>query len=245
MADLVLLFLSLSDSWLPLTIFGSWQVATLLLASSRNWCLISGKAKSWSEGSHWLWEEADLQGAGERWLSRFTCEKTKPLFPSAGSLPKSTAAHTSVASKGNKQSQPCFVFPPSLSMGVCVPQSSSMALPWAVPRAGSALPCAGAGAHPGERPAVGQLPMPGTAPSWDTLGSPGFGQELEKEVPSAYPHSEIPWASRHGIVNCLTDKTLAHQKPGLPKTRAYLFIHHLHCIFSMLFTGKKNLKKLG
>lgn len=101
-----------------LLIFCSWQVATLLLASSRNWCLITGKARIWSEGSHWLWEETALQGVGERWPSPLACEKTKPLFPSAASLPKSTAAHTSVASKGNKKSPApasrLTFFPPSL-----------------------------------------------------------------------------------------------------------------------------------
>lgn len=43
------------------------------------------------------------------------------------------------------------------------------------------------------------------------------------------------------LVAKLTQKPggLAPQQPGLPKTRTYLFIHHLHLIFSMLFDEKK------
>lgn len=169
--------------------------------------------------------------------------KQNHFFPSAGSLPKSTAAHTSVASKGNKKSPApasrlALVFFLLTSSGVCAPRRCWLLHEHpAVPRAGSVLPCAGVGAHPGGRPAVGQLPMPGTPPSWDTPGSPGLGKEPEEEVPSAYPTQRYPWASINGIVNCLTDRTLASQKPGLPKTRAYLSIHHLHRIFSMLFSG--------
>lgn len=75
------LAVSLSLRWLTSFLNFLFLTSTLLLASSRNWYLITGKARSWSEGTHWLWEETDLQGVGERWLSRFTQEKTKPLFP--------------------------------------------------------------------------------------------------------------------------------------------------------------------
>lgn len=121
------LAIPLSLRWLTSFFNFLFLTSTLLSVSSRNWCLITGKARSWSEGSHWLWEETDLQGVGERWLSRFTCEKTKPLFPSAGSLPKSTAAHTSVASKGNKKSpvpdsRLAFFFLPHFCGCLCAPE---------------------------------------------------------------------------------------------------------------------------
>lgn len=235
MANLVLLFLSVSDGWPPLLIFCSWQAATLLLASSRNWCLITGKARIWSEGSHWLWEETALQGVGERWPSPLTCEKTKPLFPSAASLPKSTAAHTSVASKGNKKSPApasrLTFFLPHFCRCLCTPEM--LAPPWTpgCPWSGLwAARCRCQGSRTWESSSR-TAAHAWHSPSWDTQISPGLGQEREEEAPNAYLRSKIAWASINGTVHCFTDKTLALQKPGLPKTRAYLFIHHLHLIF--------------
>lgn len=239
MADLVLLLLSLR--WLTSFFNFLFLTSTLLLASSRNWYLITGKARSWSEGSHWLWEETDLQGVGERWLSRFTQEKTKPFCPLQAPCLRAQQLTHLYHPKGTRSLQrslqTCFFFSSLTSVGACALQRCWLLCEHlAVPRAGSALPCAGIRAPPGERLAVGQLPMPGTSPSCDTLGTPGLGQE---EVPSVYPHSGIPWAPINKIINCLRDKTLAPQEPGLLKTRAYLFIHHLHLIFSMLFSGEK------
>lgn len=172
MPNLILLFLSLSDGWPPLLIFCSWQVAPLFLASSRNWSLITGKARGWLEGGCWLSEETAPQRVGEMWPSWFTCEKTKPLFPSAASSVKSTAAHADVASKGNKMSAaPASrlalpFFPPLL--WVCVPQRCLLLHECpAAPRAGSVLPRVGVRAYTREGLAVGQLPMPGTPTRWE------------------------------------------------------------------------------
>lgn len=82
-------------------------------------CLITGKARSWSEGSHWLWQENDLQGVGEQWLSRFTCEKTKPLFPQCRLLAQEhSSSHICSIQREQEGSRPslqtCFSFPPSL-----------------------------------------------------------------------------------------------------------------------------------
>lgn len=61
-------------------------------------------------------------------------------------------------------------------------------------------------------------------------------------VPS-HMHSEVVWVSKDGKAQCLTDKTLVPRKPGLPKTRAYLYIHLLHLTFSMRFSEKEKKEK--
>jgi len=113
---------------------------------------------------------------------------------------------------------------------------------------GSGLPHAGIKAGAGEGPALGQPPLPGSPPSWDTPLLPLPRQEWEEEAAVGLPvpahtHSKVVWISIGGKALSLTDKTLVPQKPGLPKTRADLFIHHLHLTFSMLFSEKKKEKK--
>lgn len=172
--------------------------------------------------------------------------KQNHFFPIAGSLPKSTAAHTSVASKRNKKapapaSRLALVFLPHFCGCLCTPEM--LAPPWAPgcpqSKLGAALcrcrgsprweASSGTAAHAWHSPKLGH---PGLPRAW--VGAGGGNSWC-------LPHSEVPWACINGIVNCLTDKTLAPQKPGLPKTRAYLFIHDLHLIFSMLFSGGKKI----
>lgn len=226
MPNLILLFLSLSDGWPPLLIFCSQQVVPLFLASSRNWSLITGKARGWLEGGCWLSEETAPQRVGERWPSWFTCEKTKPLFPSAASSVKSTAAHADVASKGNKMSAapasrlalPFFL--PHLWVSLCAPEV--FAPPW--------TPC-----------------CPQSRLCAATRGCRGLHQWRTGSGTAAHAWHSHPLGvvSIDGKARCLTDKTLIPQKPGLPKTRDYLFIHYLHLTFSMLFSEKKKKKKIG
>lgn len=59
----------------------------------------------------------------------------------------------------------------------------------------------------------------------------------------SHMHSEVVWVSKDGKAQCLTDKTLVPRKPGLPKTRAYLYIHLLHLTFSMRFSEKEKKEK--
>lgn len=212
MANLILLFFAFSDGWPPLLIFCSWRVAPLFWASSRSWFLITGKARSWSE-------ETALQEVRERWPSWFMCEKTKPLFPSVASFIKSTAAHTDVASKGNKMSPApasrlALLSHPSLLWVFCAPWRYLLPLEQAL--------CCWCSSRTGTH-----------------FCSQGVGRSKE-EAPGAYPHSLRGSSGIYRWESTVTYQALVSQKPDLPKTRAYLFTHHLHLVFSMLFGEKNN-----
>lgn len=129
-ANLIQLLPSLSSGWPPLLIFCSWQMAPLFLASSRNWFLLTGKERSWLERGCWLSKETAPQPVGERLLRRLSwssCEKTKPLFPRAASLVRSTASQADAGSKGNKMSPApasrfsLLFFPPPFCWGLRAP----------------------------------------------------------------------------------------------------------------------------